>query len=146
VRAGHGFGFEYELRPRDILRNIMSAITLQLPDELALRLKGQEDRLPEILELGLREILGDQHEGFESVTEVLEGLASLPSAEDVLALRPSAKLSARVSELLLKNRDVGLDDQELREWERYEYLEHIVRIAKASASRRLTGSIADGRG
>jgi len=39
-----------------------------------------------------------------------------------------------------------LDDQELREWERYEYLEHIVRIAKASASRRLTGSIADGGG
>ncbi len=132
--------------PRDILLDIMSAITVQLPDELAMRLKGQEERLPEILELGLREIRGDQHEGFESVTEILEILASLPSAEEVLGLRPSAKLGARVNELLSKNRDVGLDEHEQREWERYEYLEHIVRMAKANANRRLSGSIADGRG
>ncbi|SPF49013.1 hypothetical protein SBA4_400015 [Candidatus Sulfopaludibacter sp. SbA4] len=36
----------------------MPAITLQLSDELAERLRRHEERLPEILELGLRELNG----------------------------------------------------------------------------------------
>ncbi|MFN0170871.1 MAG: hypothetical protein ACKV22_31010 [Bryobacteraceae bacterium] len=124
----------------------MSAITVQLPEELALRLRGQEDRLPEILELGLRDIGADSQAGFEGATEVLELLASLPSPQEVMALRPSAQLSARVAELLSKNRDCGLTAAEQQEWERYEYLEHLVRMAKASASRRLGESPGDGRG
>ena len=123
----------------------MSAITLQLPDELARRLRGHEDRLPEILELGLRDINADSQAGFDGATEVLEMLASLPSPQEVMALRPSAPLSARVEELLGKNRDAGLNAAEQREWERYEYLEHLVRMAKANASRRLSESSGDAR-
>ncbi len=115
----------------------MSAITLQLPDDLALRLQGQEDRLPEILELGLRDILTDGQPGFAGANEVLETLASLPSPEEVLSLRPSAHLTARVEELLTINQARGFTDLEQREWDRYEYLEHLVRMAKASAHRRL---------
>ena len=123
----------------------MSSITLQLPSELARRLSGQEDRLPEILELGLRDINADTQAGFDGATEVLEMLASLPSPQEVMALRPSPPLSARVEELLGKNRDGGLNAAEQREWERYEYLEHLVRIAKANASRRLRESPGDAR-
>lgn len=123
----------------------MSAITLQLPDELARRLMGHEDRLPEILELGLRDINADSQAGFAGATEVLEMLASLPSPQEVMALRPSPPLSARVEELLGKNRDGGLNAAEQREWERYEYLEHLVRMAKANASRRLSESPGDAR-
>ena len=110
---------------------------LNLPDELARRLQGQEDRLPEILELGLRDHSADSQAGFAGATSVFEVLASLPSPQEVMALRPSAQLSARVAELLEKNRDEGLSPSEQREWERYEYLEHLVRMAKAKASRRL---------
>ena len=67
----------------------MSAITLQLPDELAERLRKHEERLPEILELGLRELDADPQSGFEGTTEVLEFLAVLPNPEDILKLRPS---------------------------------------------------------
>lgn len=124
----------------------MSAITLQLPDELAMRLRGHEDRLPEILELGLRDISANSQAGFEGANEVLEMLARLPSPQEVMALRPSAQLSARIVELLAINRESGLNAIEQREWERYEYLEHLVRMAKTNANRRLTESPGDGRG
>jgi hypothetical protein len=124
----------------------MSDITLQLPDELVLRLRGQEHRLPEILELGLRDIGADSQAGFESATEVLEMLASLPSPLEVMTLRPSEQLSARIAALLSKNRESGLNAAEQREWERYEYLEHLVRTAKANANRRLSKLPDDGRG
>ena len=122
----------------------MSAITLQLPDELALRLRGLVHRLPEILELGLRDLVADSQAGFEGATEVLDVLASLPSPQEVMALRPSARLSARIAELLSKNRDSGMTAAEQQEWERYEYLENLVRMAKANASRRLSKSPGDG--
>ena len=124
----------------------MSAITLQLPDELALRLRGHEDRLPEILELGLRNISANSQAGFEGANDVLEMLAQLPSPQEVMALSPSAQLSARVVELLAINRESGLNAIEQREWERYEYLEHLVRMAKSNANRRLIESPGDGRG
>ena len=57
----------------------MSAITLKLPDELAERLRRHEKRLPEILELGLRELDADSQRGFEGAAEVLEVLAGLPT-------------------------------------------------------------------
>ena len=38
----------------------MSALTLQIPDELAERLRGHEHELSEILELGLRELASGQ--------------------------------------------------------------------------------------
>ena len=123
----------------------MSAIILNLPDELARRLEGQEDRLPEILELGLRDLSADSQAGFAGATSVFEVLASLPSPREVMALRPSAQLSTRVAELLEKNRAEGLSPAEQCEWERYEYLEHLVRLAKAKATRRLSESADDGR-
>lgn len=121
----------------------MSAITLQVPDDLAARLRGREHRLVEILELGLRGLNADGQAGFEGATGVLELLAGLPSPQEVLALRPSPRLSARVAELLAKSREGGLTAAEPTEWERYEYLEHLARMAKANASRRLGGSPGD---
>ena len=61
------------------------------------------------------------------------GRARLPTPAEVLALRPSAALQARIETLLAKNRADGLDPAEQREWEGYEYLEHLVRLAKANA-------------
>ena len=115
----------------------MSAITLQLPDELAERLRKHEERLPEILELGLRELNADPQSGFEGTTEVLEFLAGLPSPEDTLKLRPSERFGRQVQELLEKSRAGALTAQEENDWERYEFLEHLVRMAKATACLKL---------
>lgn len=108
-------------------------ITLDIPDELATRLRPLEDKLPRILELGLRELNATAQPGFEGVAEVLEILAGLPTPEEILALRPSKALQAQISALLEKNRTEGLTPAEEQEWEGYQYLEHLVRIAKAKA-------------
>ena len=110
-------------------------LTLTVPDELASRLRAVEDRLPEILELGLREWLSTSP-GYAGLGDVLETLARLPSPEEVLGLRPATHLQDRIEELLAKNRAGGLSAEEQREWDRYEYLEHLVRLAKTRAIQR----------
>jgi hypothetical protein len=113
----------------------MAAIRLDIPDDLAERLRGREDQLAWILELGLREI--DSTAGFAGASDVLELLASLPAPEDILALRPSEQLQQRIDELIEKSRGGGLSAPEEAEWERYEYLEHLVRMAKAKAQQKM---------
>ena len=62
-------------------------LTLTVPDELATRLRTVEARLPEILELGLREWLSSSP-GYAGLGDVLETLARLPSSAEVLGLNP----------------------------------------------------------
>lgn len=115
----------------------MSTITLDLPDDLAEQLRSLTDRLPRILELGLRQLDASSPAGFTGASDVLEFLAGLPSPEEILALRPSPALEARVKELLEKGREGGLSAAEQDEWGRYEYIEHLVRLAKAKAALKL---------
>ena len=108
-------------------------ITLDIPNELATRLEPLTNQLPRILELGLRELNADAQLGFEGATAVLEILAGLPSPTEILALRPSEALQTRLNVLLEKNKTEGLTPEEEEEWEKYQYLEHLMRIAKAKA-------------
>ena len=109
-------------------------MTLEIPEELANRLRLLNDELPRILELGLREFQAAGDPGLAGLADVIEELAELPTPEQVLALRPSAALQSRISSLLEKNRMESLTSEEEREWSQYEYLEHIVRLAKAKAA------------
>ena len=115
----------------------MAPITLDIPEDLAQRLHPMADRLLHILELGLRELNAANQPGFTGAAEVLEFLAGLPTPEEILELHPSDALKERVSALLDKNRTEGLTAEEEQEWERYEYIEHLVRIAKAKAYMKL---------
>jgi hypothetical protein len=110
-------------------------VTLTIPDELAVQLRTVEDRLPEILELGLREWLSNPP-GFSGLNDLLETLARLPSPEEVLELKPSTDNQKRIEALLEKNRASGLSSEEQREWEHYVYMEHLIRLAKARAIQR----------
>lgn len=112
-------------------------ITLDIPEELATQLQPLEEQLPRILELGLRELNALNQLGFEGAAEVLEFLAKLPTPEEIIALRPSETLQNRISTLLEKNRTTGLTPTEKQEWEQYQYLEHLVRLAKAKAHLKL---------
>ncbi len=118
-----------------ISRGPVLDLTLTIPNELAARLRAVEDRLPEILELGLREWLSTPR-GYAGLNDLLETLARLPSPEEILALRPAPILQDRIEALLDKNRAGGLSEEERREWERYQYIEHLVRLAKARAIQR----------
>src|SRR5436305_1980652 len=98
---------------------VMSPITVDVPDELAEQLRPVTDRLPRILELGLRELQASASGGYVGSAEVLELLAGLPAPEDILALRPAEALQVRVSQLLEKNRLGGLTPEEEEEWNQY---------------------------
>lgn len=79
-------------------------ITLNVSEDLAVRLRPLHAKLPQILELGLRELRAAKQGGFNGAAEVVETLAGLPNAEEVLALRPSKSLQKRMNALLEKNR------------------------------------------
>ncbi len=112
-------------------------IMLNLPDELVTQLLPLEDKLPQILQLGLRELNAGAQVGFTGAAEVLEFLAGLPTPEEIMALRPSEALQDQINSLLERNRTQGLTAEEEQSWQQYEYLEHLVRIAKGQALIRL---------
>jgi hypothetical protein len=115
-------------------------VTFDLPDEVASQLRPFGDKLPQILKLGLQEFQAIDQDGFSGMAEVLEFLAGLPTAEEIIALRPSESLQSRISALLEKNRMEGLTSEEEQLWQGYEYIEHIVRMAKAKAFSKLKES------
>ena len=116
----------------------MMQITLDLSEELVSRLYSIEDKLPQVIELGLRELNASRQDGFNGIAEVLEFLATLPTPEEIIALRPSEALQTQISNLLEKHRDRSLTDAEAQMWEQYQYLEHLIRKAKAKAYLKLT--------
>ncbi len=108
-------------------------ITLSIPEEMAAQLHPFHNQIPRILELGLRELNAAAQSNFAGAAKVLETLARLPAPEEILALRPSEALQQRIDTLLEKNRTEGLSQVEEQEWEQYQYLEHLMRMAKTKA-------------
>lgn len=113
------------------------SITVTIADDLAKKLQPYEGQVPEILELGLREWCARNEPGYGGVNDVLEILAGLPTPEEVLALRPAPPLQDRLDALLEKNRTAGMSASDQREWDRYKFLEHLVRLAKSNAARKI---------
>jgi len=111
-------------------------ITIEVPNDLGQRLQRFRDRLPEVLERGLLELLAETSEVHDE-SAIIELLTSQPSPEQIMSIRPSPALSARVSELLARSKRQELDRREEEELERYLVLEHLVRLAKAHAYRQL---------
>jgi len=112
-------------------------VIIDLPENLAIRLQSNRKNLPQIIEAGLREFKANSLIGYQSLADVLEFLAGLPKAEEILALRPATEMQAKINELLEKNRREGLSELEKQTWASYEFVEHLVRITKAKASAKL---------
>jgi len=111
-------------------RHMMVELTIQIPNELASRLQPVQDRLAEVIELGLREMAPAQY-GLHN--EVIEFLASGPTPRAIIAFRPSAQAQARVAELLDKNRAGALTPTEQAELDQYENLDFLMTPVKARA-------------
>ena len=108
-------------------------ITLDLPEDLFSKISGLEAQIPEVLALGLDELTARPQEGVNGFSEVMNFLANLPTPEEVLALRPSPGLQTQIDQLSDRYKAESLSKQEALLWKQYEYLEHVVRTAKARA-------------
>ena len=85
----------------------------------------------------LDQMPSDNISSFQDEVQILTFLASQPSSEEILALRPSPMLQARISELLDRNKSKPLDRDCEVELDRYLLLEHWVRLAKANSYQRI---------
>ena len=108
-------------------------ITIDVPDQLGRKLQRFKDRLPEILEQGMRVVSTEEDSTSYDEREIMALLASQPTPEQVLTIRPSSALQQRVSELLQRNKEGVLNRTEVAELDRYLTLEHLVRLAKGYA-------------
>jgi hypothetical protein len=121
----------------------MATITLQIPDELAQRLKPLQNRLPELLwqileltknpttiEPEINTHSGDIPAVYQ---EVLDFLIKSPIPQDIVNFKVSQQAQTRLQTLLDKNRESILNPMEIAELDVYEQLEHLMILLKARA-------------
>lgn len=63
--------------------------------------------------------------------DLVSVLAETADPRRILAFRLSPPRQARLDELLDRNRDGALTDEESRELDEYEHIEHLMRLLKA---------------
>ncbi len=111
-------------------------VTLELTDEVAGNALPNARVLAGFVEAGLR------RQRVESVlvrelSAMVERLSESPGPDEIIAMRVSNAAQDRMEELLERNREGKLSDDERREWDDFERLECLVRIGKISAAARL---------
>lgn len=123
----------------------MTTITLEVPDELAARIGALGDDLPELLSNALRESPIDRtaltlkalkaaatHPVYR---EMMDFLASGPTPQQIIEYKISPSAQERLEDLLDKNREEGLTNEESVELDVYELVEHSMIRLKAQAHR-----------
>lgn len=101
----------------------MAQMTVQVPDELAERLRPLGDWLPTVLELSL---VGFRTPATKTAAEIVEFLATQPSPQEVLDYRVSERAQARLQKLLVLNKAGALGEVEQRELGEMQKIEHIM--------------------
>ena len=124
----------------------MTTITLEIPDELAVRLDPLRERLPELLSrvLAIAPAEAKVNASSEAMThpvflELIDFLASRPTSEQIIARKASPAVQKRLEELLDKNREAGLNTTEKEEMEAYLLVNHVMILLKARARQIFSG-------
>ncbi len=71
--------------------------------------------------------------------EITDFLASSPTAEQIIAYKPSADLERRAQDLLERNRQNQISPDERSEMDEFMHMEHFMTLLKAKARLRLVG-------
>lgn len=106
----------------------MVQMTVRLPAEIAERIQPLGFWLPVILELSF---VGFKTLATATATEVIEFLSSAPKPQDVLTFHVSERAQARLQRLLALNEAGLLGEDEQRELDELEQIEHIMVMLKA---------------
>ncbi len=112
----------------------MQTITIEVPDEVATRLKPWQQELPAVLTT-MVEVWAKPIKPTVSptLTELLTLLLSQPTPQKIMCFKVSSRTQARVDDLLDKNREIGLTDEESAELDGYEQLNFVMVLLKAQA-------------
>lgn len=73
----------------------------------------------------------------DKFSEILDFMVSAPSPEAIITFKPSQQLEARLAELMMKNKQDTLSDDERQELEAFLQLNHFVTMLKIRARKKL---------
>jgi len=73
----------------------------------------------------------------EKFAEILDFIVSMPSLEAIIAFKPSQEMEERLSNLMAKNKQDKLTDEERHELEALLQLNHFVNMLKIRARKKL---------
>ena len=112
----------------------MVQMTMQVPEELAKRIKPIRCWLPTILELSL---VGFKTLATETATEIIQFLSTNPSPQDVLDHHVSDRAQAKLRRLLSLNEAGLLGEAEQIELDEIQQIEHTLIMLKAQLAKQL---------
>lgn len=120
----------------------MIELTVQLPDDVAARLAPVQHQLPLLLQQIAQSVPVDRPAestlqpptAYPIYNEMLDFLLTAPSPQEIVNFKASAAVQSRLGELLVKNREATLTEDEQAELDAYEQVEHIITLLKARAS------------
>ncbi|MGH9842245.1 MAG: hypothetical protein ACREEM_26135 [Blastocatellia bacterium] len=122
----------------------MTTITLDVPDELAVRLNLVRDRLTDLISHALESWGPGQSAAelrlsgsYPIVDEMIDFLANGPTPKQIIAHKASPALQVRLEDLLDKNREAGLTEEEKTEMEAFRQVNHVMILLKARAMQTL---------
>jgi len=113
----------------------MVRTTMEVPDDLAERIRPLSLWLPTVLELSLS---GFQTLAAATAAEVIRFLMTQPSSQDILAYHVSEQAQTRLRRLLSLNESGLLGEQEQQELDELQRIEHITLMLKAQAAARVS--------
>lgn len=73
----------------------------------------------------------------EPFAEILDFMVSAPSPAEIIAFKPSPKMEDRLTELIHKNKQDALSDEERLELDAFLQLNHFVNMLKIRARKKL---------
>ena|SRR5437588_8511394 len=112
-------------------------MTINIPDELANRLKDQPAEIAELIQRGLAQPLSSET---ALADEVIKFLGHGPGAEEIIAFHPSPESVERTAELLERNRNGSISSGERAEIEEICAWNRLFALIKAQARLHLQGA------
>jgi len=114
----------------------MVQMTMQVPENLAPKLKRMNKWLPTVLELSLA---GFKTPVAQTVAELIDFLSKGPTPKQVGGYKVSERAQKRVQRLLALNETGLLSRDEQAELDESELFDHLVTLLKVQAHGQLTG-------
>ena len=112
----------------------MTQMTMQVPDELAKRIRPIRTWLPTIIELSL---IRFKTVATATASDVIEFLSKNPSPQEVVNYHASEQAQARLQRLLALNEASMLSEAEQLELDELQQLEHVIIMLKARTAAQL---------